>query len=320
MSGTALVIVEHADGSPRRACLEAMGRVRSLGLSPVALVAGRDPAAAADAVAPYADRVISAPHEGLERYNAEAHLPLAARVISELAPILVLAPATLTGCDLAARLAAHLSAPYAAEVTDLSLEDDGRPRARRPVHGGRALAWIAFEGDGPVIATVRSNAFSMPDPGSPGVVEKINADLDPASLRTRVTAVEEAAGGRISVTEAQIVVSGGRGLADPSNFSLLERLADRLGGAVGASRAVVDAGWRDAADQVGKSGNTVAPRLYVAFGISGAVHHVMGMGGSSTVIVVNKDPNALFFEHADRGLVADALEVLPALLDELGEG
>ena len=113
------------------------------------------------------------------------------------------------------------------------------------------------------------------------------------------------------------MVSGGRGLGDPGSFALLEKLADRLGAAVGASRAVVDAGWREASDQVGKSGNTIAPGLYAAFGVSGAVHHVMGMDGSGVVIVINKDPNALFFQHADHGLVADALEVLPALIEAL---
>jgi electron transfer flavoprotein alpha subunit len=317
---TGLVIVEQVSGAPRRSCLEALGRVRSIGLETIALVAGRDPSAVAQAAAPFADRVLAAAHEDLERYNADALVPLAARIVSELSPVLVLAPATHAGRDLAARLSARIDAPCAAEVTDLTLGDDGRPRAVRPVHGGKVLAEIGFRGGGPVVATVRGNAFSMPDPGSPGSVESVDPGVDPASLRTRVASVEEATGGRVGVTEAQIVVSGGRGMGDPSNFALLEKLADRLGAAVGASRAVVDAGWRDASSQVGKSGNTVAPRLYVAFGISGAVHHVMGMDGSGTVVVVNKDENALFFEHADHGLQADALEVLPALLEELGEG
>jgi electron transfer flavoprotein alpha subunit len=311
-----LVIVEHEGAAVRRACLEALGRVRVLGLEPVALVTGADPSAAARTAAGHASRVLVAAHGSLERYNVDAHVPLAARVVSEISPTLVLGPATPTGRDLVARLAARLDAPYAAEITDLVMAPDG-PRVTRPVHGGRALAEIAF-GSTPALATVRANAMPMPEPSTPGAIETIDPGVDPSSLRTRVTAVEETAAGRVPLTEAEIVVAGGRGLGEASRFALLERLAERLGAAVGASRAVVDAGWRDASDQVGKSGNTVAPRLYVAFGISGAVHHVMGMDGASTVVVVNRDPNAPFFGHADHGLVADALEVLPALVEELG--
>jgi electron transfer flavoprotein alpha subunit len=313
-----LVLVEHAAGVPRRACLEALGRARELGMSPVALVCAADPSAAAAACAPFADRVLAAASEDLERYNADAHLAVAGRAIDELSPLLVAGPATSTGRDLVARLSVRRDGPCAAEITGLELED-GRPLVQRPVHGGKAIATVALEGSGPAFVTVRANAFAVPEPGTSGPVESLDAGIDPSSLRMRVTGVEETGGGRVGVTEADVVVSGGRGLGDPENFALLEQLADRLGAAVGASRAVVDAGWRDASEQVGKSGNTVAPRLYVAFGVSGAVHHVMGMDGSAVVVVVNKDPNALFFQHADHGLVADALEVLPALVEALGD-
>lgn len=319
MSAKALVLVEHAGGAPRRACLEVLGKARELGLAPVALVCGADPAPAAAACAPFADRVLAAASPDLERYDADARLAVAARAVREVAPVLVAGPATLTGRDLLARLSARLNAPYAAEITDLSMGDDGRPVAVRPVHGNKALARVALGGTGPGLVTVRSNAFPAPGPREPGPVESFDPGIDPSSIRMRVTGVEETGGGRVAVTEADIVVAGGRGMGEPGHFALLERLADRLGAAVGASRAVVDAGWRDATEQVGKSGNTVAPRLYVAFGVSGAVHHVMGMDGSGVVVVVNRDPNALFFQHADHGVLADALEVLPALIEALGE-
>ncbi len=319
MSSAMLVLVEHVAGAPRRACIEALGKARDLGLSPVALVCGADPAAAAGACAPFADRVLAAASTDLERYNVDAHLAAAGRAVEELSPAIVAGASTLQGRDLVARLSARLGAPYAAEITDLSMDGDGRPLAVRPVHGGKALATVAFAGSGPCLVTVRSNAFPMPEPRTPGAIESLEPGIDPSSLRLRVTHVQETGGGRVGVTEADIVVAGGRGLGDPGNFALLERLADRLGAAVGASRAVVDAGWRDASDQVGKSGNTVAPRLYAAFGVSGAVHHVMGMDGSGVVVVVNRDPSALFFQHADHGLVADALEVLPALIEAIGE-
>jgi len=308
---TALVIVERSSGGIRRASLEALGKARSLGLSTVALVAGSDPSAAARAASAHADRVLAAAHPDLERYDAEAHVALAERVTRDVSPSLVLGPATSTGRDLVARLSARLGAGYAAEITDITIDPDGRPTARRAVHGGKAVAVVAFEGPPPWLATVRPGAFPTPSPGAAGKIEMLHPALP--EIRTRVVSFEEAGGKRVHVTEAEIVISGGRGLGDPAAFTLIERLADRLGAAVGASRAVVDAGWRDASEQVGKSGNTVAPRLYVAFGVSGAVHHVMGMAGAGTVVVVNRDPAAPFFKHADHGLV-----VLPALLEELG--
>jgi electron transfer flavoprotein alpha subunit len=313
----ALVVVEHSAHTPRRACLEALGRVRELGLESIALVAGSDPAEVAGRIAPYAGLVLTCAHDALGSYDFDALAPVVANLISGRKPLLVLAPATLTGRDLLARLSARIGAAYAADVTAIDLVD-GTVRMTRPVHGGKAFATIEPTTEGPMLATVRANAFAMPAPGDPGPVEALAVTIDAASLRTRVTAVTESSTGRVPLTEAEIVITGGRGLGDPKNFDLLEKLADRLGAAVGASRAVVDAGWREVSDQVGKSGNTVAPRLYVAFGVSGAIHHTMGMDGSGTVVVVNKDENAVFFKHADHGLVADALTVLPKLIEKLG--
>jgi len=307
----ALVLVEHAGGRPRRACLEALGKARALGFSPVALVQGMDPAL----VAPYADRVLASTHDD----HPEAHVLALRAAIDRTGAALVLGPCTLTGCDALARAAAAAGRSLVPDAVRLDLED-GAPRVVRPVHGGKVLARIALTGDAPWFVAVRGNAFPAPDPADPGAVEEFDPGIDPSTLLLQVVERRQAATGRIPVTEADIIVTGGRGLGESANFSLLERLADRLGAAVGASRAVVDAGWRDVSEQVGKSGNTVAPRLYVAFGVAGAVHHVMGMDGAGTVVVVNKDENALFFQHADHGLAADAIEVLPALLEELGDG
>lgn len=309
----ALVVVERTAQGVRRASLEALGRVRELGLQADALVTGGDP----QDVAPYADAVLHATGELVDPYNADVHVPMVEKLVRDRAPLLVLAPATSTGRDLTARLAARLHAPYAAEVTELSMTD-GACQAVRPVHGGKAFATLAFEGEGPFLFTVRANAFAMPQGRDPGEVMDLDPGVDPASVPVKVTSVEERSTDRVPLGEAQIVVTGGRGMGSAEHFALLEKLADALGGAVGASRAVVDAGWRDVAEQVGKSGNTVAPSVYVAFGVSGAVHHVMGMDGATTVVVVNRDENALFFEHADHGVVADALQLLPRLIEELG--
>jgi electron transfer flavoprotein alpha subunit len=313
----ALVVVEHGGGAVSRASLEALSRVRALGLEAVAFVAGEDPGPAAERAAPWADEVLAARHELLEHLNVDVHVPLLERLVSELGATMVLGPATHTGRDLLARLAARLAAPYAAEITGLDLDGEGRPTMVRSMHGGKVSAELAFAGDPPFLATVRANAFELERSGAEAPIRNVAPEVDESAVRSRVTASESTSAGRVPLTEAQVVVTGGRGLGGPEAFELLERLADGLGAAVGASRAVVDAGWRDVSEQVGKSGNTVAPRLYVAFGVSGAVHHVMGMAAASTVVVVNKDPEAHFFRHADHGLAADALEVLPMLLERL---
>jgi len=316
MIGEAWVIAERRGDAVRRVSIEALGRLAALGLTPKAVVLGADVEAVAAAAAPYASAVLALTHPVLAEYSAS----LFARVLGDLAaarkPRAILAGATPWGRDLMARLAARLGAGYVADAVDLSLDPNGDLFAVRAILGGRAYAEVAFRGDGPRLASVRPNAFPAPTPGAPGAIEKVAVAAD-ASPREKLAGRISALPTRVDISEADVVVTGGRGVRGPEGFAVVEKLAEAFGGAVGASRAAVDAGWRDHSIQVGKSGRTVAPKLYVALGVSGAVHHRMGMDTAKTVVVINSDPNAPFFKHADYGLVGDLFKIAPALAEEV---
>jgi electron transfer flavoprotein alpha subunit len=244
-----------------------------------------------------------------EPYEAARHLAALDKLIeSRGKPLAILAAAGANGLELMPRLAARLSGGYAGSVVDLRWEED-QLAAKRPIYGGRAYEEVAFIRK-PALVTVRPGAFPAMDGAQAAetVVVDTPAVSGPAVVEQKSTATT----GK-NISEAARVVSGGRGMGAPENFKLIEELADALGGAVGASRAVVDAGWRPHDEQVGKSGKTICPELYIACGISGAIHHVLGMNTAKVVVAINTDAEALIFKSADYGLVGDALKVLPAL-------
>lgn len=317
MTGAIWVVVERRGDGVRRVSLEALGRAASLGGEAVAVLLGADAPAAATAVAPYARRVLAVEHPALADAGTTAQARVLAEAVRAGAPRAILAGATTWGRDLLARLAARLGAGYVPDAVELSVSADGDLEAVRPVLGGRAYARVAFRGDGPRLVALRPNAYPAPAPGAAGAIERLEASAEAAALPPRVVERRTAAGGPADLAEADAIVAAGRGVRGPEGFAVAERLAEALGAAVGASRAAVDAGWRDHAAQVGKSGRTVSPRLYVALGISGAVHHRMGMDTARTVVVINQDPNAPFFKHADYGLVGDLFQVAPALAEEI---
>jgi len=248
-----------------------------------------------------------------EPYEAGRHLAALGQLIeSRGKPRAILAAAGSSGLELMPRLAARLRSGYLGSVVDLRWEGD-RLAARRPVYGGRAYEEVACV-QTPALVTVRPGALSVTGEGEP--LETVAVDAPPVPGPAVVGQQATAATGQ-DVSEAARVVAGGRGLGEPENFKLIEELADALGAAVGASRAVVDAGWRPHDEQVGKSGKTVCPELYIACGISGAIHHVLGMNTAKVVVAINNDPDALIFQNADFGLVGDALQVLPALTQAL---
>ena len=228
-------------------------------------------------------------------------------------PEIVLLPGTSNGRDLAPRLAARLGVGVASDVDRLEWAD-GKLRARRPVYSGKAFATVEVIGS-PAIATTRPNAFPAQESGG-GAAEVVNVTADASS---RVTVVETKApeAGELSLAEADIIVSGGRGLKEASNFSLIRDLAHAIGGAVGASRATVDAGWIDHQHQVGQTGRVVSPNVYIAAGVSGAIQHLAGMTTSKHIIAINKDPEAPIFRVADLGVVGDLFTILPALTEEV---
>jgi electron transfer flavoprotein alpha subunit len=263
-----------------------------------------------------ADKVFVGESEVLARYSAEAFTTLVAGFMEERGCSIAIFPATAMGKDLAPRVAARLGVGYAAECTELTAET-GELLATRPRFAGKVFSRESFSGE-PAIVSVRPNVFSPVETPRAGAVEAIDVALDAADFGAVVREIRAAAGEKLDVGEAPIVVSGGRGLRDPENFKLIEELADALGtAAVGASRAVVDAGWRPHAEQVGQTGKTVAPTLYFAIGISGAIQHLAGMRTSKFIVAINKDPEAPIFKVADYGIVGDLFEIVPRLTEEL---
>ncbi|MBI5500138.1 MAG: electron transfer flavoprotein subunit alpha/FixB family protein [Deltaproteobacteria bacterium] len=317
MNGEIWVVVERKEDGVRRVCREALGRAAALGGEAVAVVPGGDPDEAAAAVAPYAKRVLAVAHPLLDDGDAETWAAVLAELIAVRRPAAVLGGATARCRGVFARLSARLGCGYAADVTGLDVTPGGRLRAVRPVLGGRAYATLEFRGPTPDLATVRPGAFPAPAAGLAGTVERVTPATGALTARVRFAGRLPLEAGPVDLAEADVIVAGGRGLRGPEGFRLVEDLAAAFGAAVGASRACVDAGWRDHSCQVGKSGRTVSPKLYVALGISGAVHHRMGMDSARTVVAINNDPNAPFFKHADYGIAGDLFELAPALAAEV---
>jgi electron transfer flavoprotein alpha subunit len=260
-----------------------------------------------------ADRVIVVESDDLSLYQPE---PYAAAIVAQTQSgdyAAVVLAATAMGKDLAPRVAGRLDCPLAADVTALEWNDG--PVASRPLYSGKAIAKLQLTAS-PCVISVRPNVFNPVENAREGTEQK--AAPSETELRARTVEIKEPEKARLDVAEAPIVVSGGRGLKEAENFKLVEELADALGNAaVGASRAVVDAGWRSHAEQVGQTGKTVSPQLYVAVGISGAIQHLAGMRTSKVIVAINKDSDAPIFKVADYGIVGDLFEVVPRLTQEI---
>lgn len=316
-----LAFVETRDGEIRRVSHEVVTAARSvadgMGEEVHALVVGPAgvSAAAAELGAFGADRVFVAESDALRLYNAEGYTTVTTEFVREHACAVAVFAASAMGKDLAPRVAARLGVGYAAECTALEVEG-GKLIATRPRYAGKIVARETFDGE-PAIVSIRPNVFTPRERQADGEIEFIPVSMDQADTGAFVREIRAAAGKVMDVGEASIVVSGGRGLRDPSNFKLLEDLAEALGGAVGASRAVVDAGWRPHGEQVGQTGKTVAPQLYVAVGISGAIQHLAGMRTSRYIVAINKDPDAPIFKIADYGIVGDLFEIVPRMTEEV---
>ena len=264
-----------------------------------------------------ADRLVIADDPRLAGTMPLAAAAVLARAMDDAQPAVVLVPGTTAGRDYAPLVAARAGIGLAADCVEFFFGDGGLS-ATRPVLGGRAVSRVRFLGDGPAMATVRGGSFAKAEPGvSRPEVETLDVALEADDLRVTLveTAPKGAGGSRLDT--AEIVVSGGRGLGKPEQFALVEDLALALGGAVGATRAVVDAGWRPHHEQIGQTGRTVSPRLYVAVGVSGAVQHNVGMQGAEAIVAINRDPDAPIFKIASFGIVGDLFEVVPAVTAEV---
>ncbi len=315
-----VVFIEQRGNVIKRASLEALSKAAELSDEVYAVAIGSDLQSAAEDLGKYgANKVFLFEHPSLLNYSATAYAKLVARVVKEHEAGVVLLAATAMGKDLGPRLAVRLGAGLASDVIAVQIEGE-KILAKRYAYSGKAIATVQLET--PVkILSVRPNVFALNSSyaRTPEVIRSAYSP-DEADLKTIVKEIVASAG-KLDVTEADIVVSGGRGLRDPNgdgkeNWKNLEELASVLGAAVGASRAVVDAGWRPHAEQVGQTGKVVSPKLYIACGISGAVQHLAGMASSKVIVAINKDKDAPIFQVADYGIVGTVEETLPKLTEE----
>jgi electron transfer flavoprotein alpha subunit len=310
---TVLVLVEHDEGVTKKVTYEMLAKARSLG-EPVAVFVGEGLDGAREGLARHgATAILAATGEGWTNQLGEPLTDALEAAADRTEPAAVLVAATPGGKDAGARLAARKGWGMLADVVDL----DGDLVAIQNVFGGAMTVRARVRTGTPVLA-VKPNSFPVEEaPAEPEVVDlRLEREAGASGVRVTDHVVQEQ-GGRPDVAEAEIVVSGGRGLQDPSNFALVEALADALGAAVGASRAAVDAGWYPHQHQVGQTGKTVSPQLYVAVGISGAIQHRAGMQTSKTIVAINKDADAPIFAISDFGVVGDLFKVVPRLTDEV---
>jgi electron transfer flavoprotein alpha subunit len=317
------VLAEYADGRPRKITYELLGKARSLaeelGGQVVALALGSGiQETSKDLGAHGADVVRVADDPLLGQYTTDAYLAVIEPIVATEQPFLLLVGSTASGRDLAPRLAARVDAGIVTDCAAVEIDGD-QVEVTRPVMTRKALARVAFRGEGPRIAVVLPNIFppTAPDPSRLAEVLPVSVTLDPAAVRTQVLEVKAIARETLPLTEADIIVSGGRGLRGPENFSILEDLAQALGAAVGSSRPPVDSGWVPHDYEIGQTGKTVNPQLYIACGISGAPQHLAGMSGSRWIVAINKDPQAPIFSIASYGVVGDLFQVLPLLTEEV---
>jgi len=308
-----LVLVEHVDGTPKKVTYELLTLARSLG-EPAAVFVGNGYDNAKDKLAEYgATKIYVAGDAELDGYLVAPKAEVLAQVVQQSSPAAVLIPSSPEGKEVAGRLAVKIESGV---LTDAVGVDEGFV-ARQSIFGGAFNVQSKVSKGTPII-TVRPNSTAPePSPAQP-TEEQVSVTLSDAAKKAKVLdRVTEKKGGRPELTEAAIVVSGGRGLGEGSNFELIEKLADTLGAAVGASRAATDAGWYPHTNQVGQTGKTVSPQLYMAIGISGAIQHRAGMQTSKTIIAINKDPEAPIFELVDFGIVGDLFNVVPQLTEEI---
>jgi len=308
------IVAEVRDGAYRKVSFEIASAARKLadelGDEVCAVLCGSGIEGKAAELGKYGvDKVYVADNAALEPYTTDAHATAVAKIVKEKGPAILLLAASVQGKDLAARLVGKLATGLATDCTGLKIEG-GKLVAVRPMYAGKCFGEVAFEA-APAMASLRPNVFPIVENAKAGAVEKYDPALDAGQIKTKVAEIAKDTSGKIELTEANIIVSGGRGMKGPENYNIIEDLAKVLGAAVGASRAAVDAGWRPATDQVGQTGKTVSPNLYIACGISGAIQHLAGMSSSKFIVAINKDPEAPIFQRADYGIVDDLFKVVP---------
>ena len=308
-----LVLVDHVDGTPKKVSYELLTLARELG-TPSAVVLGAGASAAAEKLAAYgAEKVYVSEAEELDAHLVAPKATVLAQLVSSTSPVAVLLPSNAEGKEIAARLAIKTGSGLITDAVGVTAD----LTAEQPIFGGSVVVQSKVATGTPII-TVRANSTAPTESPAAGAVEQVTATFSDTDRAARIVEkVVEDKGGRPDLGDASVVVSGGRGVGAAEGFGVIEQLADALGAAVGASRAATDAGWYPHQNQVGQTGRTVSPQLYIAAGISGAIQHRAGMQTSKTIVAINKDAEAPIFELADFGLVGDLFTVVPQLTDEI---
>jgi electron transfer flavoprotein alpha subunit len=314
MAKGVMIVAEQRDGALRKISLELASTARKLAdqsgdeVSAILLGSGIE-GLAAELGKFGVDKVFVGDNAALEPYVTEAHAAVAAKIVKDNDPAIVLFGASVQGKDLSSRVAAKLAGGLATDCTDVKI-DGGKFVAVRPMYAGKCFADVVFN-SAPGMASLRPNVFPAVENAKAGAVTKVDVAVE--AQKSKVLEVQKDTSGKVDLTEANVIVSGGRGMKGPEGYGILEELADVLKGTVGASRAAVDAGWRPQKDQVGQTGKVVSPNLYIACGISGAIQHLAGMSSSKCIVAINKDAEAPIFTKADYGVVDDLFKVVPEL-------
>lgn len=322
MAKNVCIITEFRNGEFRRVTNEVASEGRRiadcLGTGLVAIALGYGVSdKAADLGRFGVEKVYVADDPALEYYLAETSVPMIAEMVSKIDPAAVLLPASVDGRDLGARLGARIHVTLLQDVIEVVVGDDRKIKAKWPLFAGKCFAWCEWAEGVPPLLSIRPNVMQCNI-----VDENRKAEIEPIAVpipvpRTKIVKYDLDTSGKVELSEAEIIVSGGRGMKEAANYAILEELAGLLGAAVGASRAAVDSGWRPHSDQVGQTGKVVNPNLYIAVGISGAIQHLAGMGYSKYIVAVNKDADAPIFSKADYGIVEDLFNFVPALTAEV---
>ncbi|NNG66488.1 electron transfer flavoprotein subunit alpha/FixB family protein [Caldanaerobacter subterraneus] len=320
------VFVEQREQKLMNVSLEILGEARRLadkkGVKACAVLVGYEVKGLAEELIKYgADVVYVIDHPLLKNYTTDAYTKVICDLANSLKPEVILYGATYIGRDLAPRIAARMQTGLTADCTALDIDENGLLLQIRPAFGGNLIATIICPERRPQMATIRPGVMkkALMDEGRRGEVIEIKPVIEEKDIRTEIISIIKEARQKVNLEEADIIVSGGRGVGGPEGFKLIEELAEVLGGVVGASRAAVEAGWISSDHQVGQTGKTVRPKLYIACGISGAIQHIAGMGGAKTIVAINKNPDAPIFKIADYGIVGDLFKVIPALIEEIKE-
>ncbi len=314
MAKGVFVIAEQRDGALRKVSFELASAARKLAdqtgdeVSAILLGSGIE-SLAAELGKFGVDKVFVGDNAALEPYITEAHAQVVAKILKDNDAAIALFGASVQGKDLSARVAAKLAGGLATDCTDVKI-DGGKLVAVRPMYAGKCFGEVVFNTT-PAMVSLRPNVFAAVENAKAGAATKVDVAVD--AVKSKVLEVQKDTSGKVDLTEANVIVSGGRGMKGPDEYKILEELADVLKGTVGASRAAVDAGWRPQKDQVGQTGKVVSPNLYIACGISGAIQHLAGMSSSKCIVAINKDAEAPIFTKADFGVVDDLFKVVPEL-------